>query len=190
MRRFESTCNFVLRGENQPLSAEPEAAFVDAQMLANVLGKLRFSAALPDQVLARVAALATLRGFPAGTLLFREGSQNDQLMIVTIGRVALDMQVPGRGDVRILSLGPGDVVAWSALLGGGRMTTSAVALEDTQVVAIRAADALALCQSDSTFGYHLMRQLAQALANRLVATRLQLLDLFADTAPVASYGPD
>lgn len=163
---------------------------MDTQTLANVLGKLRFSEALPDQVIDRVAALAALRGFPADTLLFREGSQNDQLMIISVGRVALDMQVPGRGGVRIMSLGPGDMVAWSALLGGGSMTTSAVALEDTQIVAIRAADALSLCQSDPAFGYHLMRQVAQALANRLVATRLQLLDLFADTAPVVSQGPD
>jgi CRP-like cAMP-binding protein len=131
-----------------------------------------------------------LRGYPADTLLFREGAQNDQLMIIAVGRVALDMQVPGRGEVRIMSLGPGDVVAWSALLGGGRMTTSAVALEDTQVVAIRAVDALALCQSDPAFGYHLMRTLALALANRLVATRLQLLDLFADTAAPVPQGPD
>ena len=140
--------------------------------------------------LARIAALGELRKFPAATLLFREGAQNDKLMIVSAGRVALDMQVPGRGEVRIISLGPGDMVAWSALLGGGRMTTSAVALEDTQVVAIRASDVLPLCESDPAFGYHLMRQVAQALASRLVATRLQLLDLFADTEPVVPQGPD
>jgi CRP/FNR family cyclic AMP-dependent transcriptional regulator len=167
-----------------------EAAQVDTHTLANVLGKLQFSESLPDEMLARVAALATIRRFPAAALLFREGAENDQLMIITSGRVALDMQVPRRGEVRILSLEPGDMVAWSALLGGGRMTTSAVALEDTEVVAIRAADALALCQSDPAFGYQLMRRVARALANRLVATRLQLLDLFADTAPLPVSGPD
>ena len=163
---------------------------MDTQTLAKVLGKLRFSETLPESILQRVASLAELRGFPTGTRLFREGAQNDQLMVITIGSVALDIQVPGRGEVRIMSLGPGNMVAWSALLGGGRMTTSAVALEDTQVVAIRGADVLALCQSEPEFGYHLMRQVAQALASRLVATRLQLLDLFADTAPVVPQGPD
>ena len=162
---------------------------MDTQTLVDVLAKLRFSEALPLAVLQRVAAIAQLRGIPTGTFLFREGAQNDQLMIIAIGKVALDIQVPGRGEVRIISLGPGDMVAWSALLGGGRMTTSAVALEDTQVVAIGAADALALCQSDPVFGYHLMHQVAQVLANRLVATRLQLLDLFADTEPVVGQEP-
>jgi CRP-like cAMP-binding protein len=163
---------------------------VDPQTLAKVLGKLRFSEALPEPMLARVAALAELRGYPSDSLLFREGAHNDRLMVISLGRVALDMQVPGRGEVRIMSLAPGDMVAWSALLGAGRMTTSAVALEDTQVVAIRATDALALCESEPAFGYHLMRQVAVTLANRLVATRLQLLDLFADTAPIVSQGPD
>ncbi|TXT27172.1 MAG: hypothetical protein FD138_2777 [Planctomycetota bacterium] len=36
-----------------------------------------------------------------------------------------------------------------------------------------------LCQSDAEVGFHLMWQVASALSQRLVATRLQLLDLFA-----------
>ncbi len=163
---------------------------VETQALAGVLKNLRFSESLPPHVLEAIAGAATLCDFPAGTVLFREGAQNDKLMIVATGRVALDVRVPGRGDVRILSLGPGDMVAWSALFGGGRMTTSAVTLQDTQLVAIPAAEVMSLCESDPSFGYNLMRQVALALANRLVATRLQLLDLFADTAPVIPQGPD
>jgi CRP-like cAMP-binding protein len=167
-----------------------EAAVLDAQAIAQVLGKLRFSESLPETILERLAAAATLRDFSAESIVFREGTRNDQLMILSKGRVALEMRVPGRQDERLLSLGPGDMLAWSALLGGGGMTTSAIALEDTQVVAISANAALALCESNTDFGYHLMRQVALALANRLVATRLQLLDLFADTPPVIPLGPD
>ena len=155
-----------------------------------VLEQLRFSESLPEHVLEQVANAATLKGYPAGSVLFQEGVENDQMMVISIGRVALDMRVPGRGEVRILSLGPGDVVAWSALLGGGRMTTSAVALEDTQVVSVSAAEVLAICERDAQFGYQVMRRVAHALAERLVATRLQLLDLFADTAPEIPLGPD
>ena len=155
--------------------------------LAELLGKLRFSATLPEDLLERLATAATLRSFPAGTMLFREGSRNDEFLIVTIGRVALDMNVPGRGNTRILSLGPGDMIAWSALLGDRRrMTTSATAMEDTQAVSISADEVLAVCERNHTFGYFLMRQVAEALAERLVATRLQLLDLFADSTATPS----
>ena len=47
-------------------------------------------------VLEGLAAAATVRGYPRGTHLFHENHENRQLMIVWLGRVALDMQVPGR----------------------------------------------------------------------------------------------
>jgi CRP-like cAMP-binding protein len=90
------------------------------------------------------------------------------------------MSVPARGRVAVLSLGPGDVLAWSALLGGGRMTATARAVGPVTTLAFDAAALLALCESDHEVGYHLMRHLSAALSRRLVATRLQLLDLFAD----------
>jgi CRP/FNR family cyclic AMP-dependent transcriptional regulator len=151
---------------------------MDKKVLAQVLAKLHFSATLPEEVLTHMASAAGVHKFPAGTALFRENVENHHLLIIVTGRVALDMHVPERGTVRILSLGPGDVLAWSALLAAGRMTTSAVALEDTQVVSISAEELLSACEANHSFGYFLMRQVAFALAERLVATRRQLLDLF------------
>jgi CRP/FNR family cyclic AMP-dependent transcriptional regulator len=162
---------------------------MNQDVLAQVLSQLRFSSALPKEAVDHLASAATLRGYPGGTELFRENSQNNELVIISIGRVALDMYVPGRGNVRILSLGPGDVVAWSALLAAGRMTTSATALEDTQVVSIAADVILAVCESNHTFGYQLMRRVASALGERLLATRLQLLDLFGESSPAVPWEP-
>jgi CRP/FNR family cyclic AMP-dependent transcriptional regulator len=156
---------------------------MDVHELAQVLGELRFAASLPATVVKRIANAASARQFPSGAMLFREGSLNDQLLILVRGRLALDMFVPGRGDVRIMTLGPGDIVAWSALLGQGHMTTSAVALDDVEVLAVPADELRAHCEADPAMGYQLMRQMAHALAERLLATRLQLLDLFSESAP-------
>jgi len=163
---------------------------VDARAIAQEMGTLPFSESLPEFIIDRLAASATVCSFSANTVVFREGMRNDFLMIISSGRIALEMRVPNREDVRILSLGSGDMLAWSALLSDSRMTTSAVALEDTQVIVISAVEAAAMCESDPQFGYLLMRQVALALANRLVATRLQLLDLYAETLPAAPFGPD
>ena len=163
---------------------------MDSENLVVLLKQLNFSAGLPDNVLTKLAAIATLCHHPAGAILFREGCDHNRLLIITKGRIALDMRVPGRDEVRILSLGAGDVVAWSALIGNGCMTTSAVALEDTQVVSIEARDLLSLCEADHTLGYFMMRRIGHALANRLVATRLQLLDLFSDDpSPIPAGRP-
>lgn len=160
---------------------------MDRPALSQWLGEQRFAASLPASVVDQIATIARPREVPAGSRLFREGSQQSELMIVCGGRVGLDMSVPGRGEIRILSLGAGDVLAWSALLGGGRMTASATTLEDTQLLVISAPELLELCALDAGVGYHVMGGIAAALAERLLATRLQLLDLFADAAQQSMY---
>lgn len=142
------------------------------------LQDLSFTASLPEAVLARLAETATWRELETGEFLFREGEDDRHLYMVCIGGVALDMNVPGRGTTRILTLGAGDMVGWSAIVGSGRMTTSGVALEPTSVIALDAETLRQIADSDHEVGYHVMRRMATALAKRLVATRLQLLDLF------------
>ncbi len=153
---------------------------MDQQLLAQVLGKLRFSAALPENVLEGLAKYAQLRNFAAGTILFREGDVSDDLMIISTGRVTLDVHVAEHGQVQILSLGPGELLAWSALLGSGRMSTSATAVEDTQVAVISANEVSNLCGINRDFGYFFMRRVACALAERLMGTRWQLVHLAKD----------
>lgn len=153
---------------------------MDANQLKFVLEQLRFTSVFPSAVLDQLAAESTIQRLSAGAAVFREGGRHDNLYLVRSGKLGLDMNVPGRGAVRILTLGPGEMVGWSALLDDGRMTASAVALEDTEVVFLPSRKLQALCESNHEFGYHLMRRMADALSKRLVATRLQLLDLFAD----------
>jgi CRP-like cAMP-binding protein len=149
------------------------------QMLVEIFERLRRASSLPPTVIARLAAEAALQLTSANQTLFREGQLFPKLLVVVSGRVALEMNVPGRGRVRILTLGPADLVAWSSVLGGGRMTTTAISVVDGAVAAIPAERLRLLCEEDAEFGQHVMRWMAQSLSNRLVATRLQLLDLFA-----------
>lgn len=153
-----------------------------------LLKQLSFSAGLPEAVQAKIAKLAEQRTYHADEVVFREGSLHEHLLILVSGRIVLEMYVPGRGNVRILTLGPGDLVAWSTAVGNGHMTASGRALEATEVLAIRARDLLAECEADPALGYYVIRQVAMALANRLVATRLQLLDLFAAAPAYTPFG--
>ena len=153
---------------------------MDPTQLKFILEELRFSAHLPNEVLDRLAAESTIRHLPAESLAFREGSPTDNLFLIRSGRLALEMSVPGRGPVRILTLGPGEMAGWSSLLNQGNMTASAVAMEDSEVIVAPAAKLRELCETNHEFGFHLMQRMADALSKRLVATRLQLLDLFAE----------
>lgn len=154
---------------------------MEANQLTFILEELRFSSVFPAEVLDHLAAESAVEQASAGAVVFREGQSYDKLYLVRSGRVGLDMNVPGRGAVRILTLGPGEMVGWSSLLDQGRMTASAVALEDTEFIVAPSSKLRELCEANHEFGFHLMRQMADALSKRLVATRLQLLDLFADS---------
>jgi CRP/FNR family cyclic AMP-dependent transcriptional regulator len=110
--------------------------------------------------------------------LFREGEQNPDIFVLLEGHVELAMTVPGRGACRILTLGPGEIIAWSAVVGNGTMTCSAVCTEDCRLIALDAQLLDALSADDPSFGYQFMKMMAAALSKRLVATRLQMLDLF------------
>lgn len=158
---------------------------LNSNTLRELLATLRFTGSLPDKSLHALAGAGVVRDYAAGQILFREGSASDETYVIVAGHVALDMHVEHRGAARLVTLGPGDLVGWSGVVGDKRMTTSAVALEASRVVAFPARRITELCESDHEFGYAWMRATAAALARRLLATRLQLLDLFA--AP--SSGP-
>lgn len=158
---------------------------MDSSELRQILSELRFSAGLSDAVLHELAEVAQLKNFRAGESLFAEGHPADELYLVLDGRVELCMNVPAGGCLPILTLESGDLVGWSAFARDARMTATAVATTDTQVIAIPAAELIALCERDHDVGYAILHRVVTALARRLVATRLQVLDLFADVSPGA-----
>jgi CRP/FNR family cyclic AMP-dependent transcriptional regulator len=145
-----------------------------------------FFAQLPPGLLAKMAPLTSVEAHSAGSVLFRESERFDRLLIVVKGLVALDMRVPRRGPIRVLTVGPGDVLAWSAVLGDQTMTASATAVEPAELISIQASSLRDLCVADHEVGYAIMTRLAGALSRRLLATRLQLLDLFAESQPAAA----
>ncbi len=136
-----------------------------------------------------LAGLATPEHCQAGTVLFKEASAADDLSIVCRGSVALDMHVPLRGNIRILTLGSGDLLGWSALVGDSIMTATATVLEDTELLDIPGPALRELCDDDPTLGYAVMTLVARALAQRLHGTRLQMLDLFQDEQASSSEAP-
>ena len=156
--------------------------------LRNILQTLRFSAELSEATAAKLAAIVSLKSLPAGSVIFAEGAMNPAVYLIVEGQVALEMCVPARGCTRILTLGPGELLAWSALFGGARMTAGATSLTDLRMLVAPAKAISDLCAADCDFGYEFFRGVSVALSKRLVATRLQLLDLYGDSASTPNTG--
>ncbi len=133
---------------------------------------------LSDEQLRRLAALATQTVVPAGTAIFRENQRHERLYWIIDGVVTLEMIGSHAGSKAVLTVGSGDLLAWSAFLGNQRMTTTATASTEVRLIGFDSSELHQLCEQDHEIGYRFLHSLAEAISRRLVATRIQLLDLF------------
>jgi CRP-like cAMP-binding protein len=128
----------------------------------------------------KMAKIASLHIYPEGGEVFREGDRQDCLCIILEGRVALEIFIPHRGRVSILTAEPMDVIGWSSVTPVVRQrTASARAILPTKIIGLDSEKLRALCDEDHELGYLVMRRIANIVASRLTVTRLQLLDMFA-----------
>lgn len=151
---------------------------------------LSFAAGWCDRIVGQIAGLAAAVTRHEGETIFREGEPHESLFFVLSGRVALEMTVPARGPVRLLTLSEGELLGWSPLVGNLAMSATAIALEETRLLELSGPALLRLCDADHELGYAVMQSLAWALSRRLTATRLQLLDLFSHMAPPSVVAAD
>lgn len=151
----------------------------DEASLVALLNATWFGAGLEPETQVRLARLARRYQAAAGTQLLGEGELTTELSIVVSGRVTLRTLVPERGSVPILTVEPGDVFGWSAVVEPFRATSTVVAQGPVDVLALEAKGLRAALATDCGLAVALYPRMLQALARRLSATRLQLLDLFA-----------
>ena len=91
----------------------------------------------PDQQV-RIAEIAVPLAWDAGATVFREGDCDSVFYVVEAGRVAIEITLPGRGRVTILTVGPGEVFGWSSLFFQRAKTASARTVEPTRALALDA----------------------------------------------------
>lgn len=155
----------------------------DQPHILKLLSATRFAEGMPNDHLWCLCRASRLLKLPASTKLFQEGSVEDEVFIISSGHIRLSMNVPGRGDVPFLTTGPGELVGWSGLIGDGQMTATATSIDDTTLIAMSGKRLKELCNCEKDLGYVLLQRVAQVLSQRLLSTRLQLLDLFSGDRP-------
>lgn len=154
------------------------ALVVTTDGLASAMAGTWFADGMPADVLARLADLGSLVAFPEGTTVVREGAPCASLGVVISGRVALRLRVPGGEDPTILTVEPGDVFGWSAILPPAIATSTGTTVLPTTAVLFDGVRLTAALDVDRDLAAIVYRRLLVAVARRLSATRLQLLDLY------------
>jgi len=140
---------------------------------------------ISDEHLEQIAVFTQCWSIPANTVIFHEGEEAECIYLVDRGNVVLEVQVPGGGNKRICTIGAGELLGWSPVLGETRMTATARTIDETRACGIDAKQVLAFCEHNPRFGYEFMRRTALAVIKRLTATRLQLLDVYRHDLPTS-----
>ncbi|WP_043357579.1 cyclic nucleotide-binding domain-containing protein, partial [Methylobacterium sp. B1] len=131
--RIRDTLDEALREAEATLLAEaggagPGEVAVFARHMADRLG----STFGPDDF----APYLTVRDLTAGATLMRQGEAADALYFLEQGVVSIEMEVPGRGNLRLRTTTAGTVIGEIALVQGGRRTATAIAESPCRVVGI------------------------------------------------------
>jgi len=146
--------------------------------MSGLLGDTWFGASLPVVARSRLAAVGVLAEVPEGHVLIQEGARCEVLGVLVAGRVAIRLGLPGLEDRTILTIEPGDVFGWSAVLPPSIATSTCVTVTPSRVILFDGVDLLSALEADPELAAAVYHRLLVVVARRLSATRVQLLDLY------------
>lgn len=146
--------------------------------LNRLLADHEFFAGMDPRLIDKIAGIATLAEFPAGTWIARSGTDAGTLHAVIEGRAGIELTAADRAPLLVATVHPGEIIGWSWYVEPHRWHFDVVALDDLRTVAIDGALLRARCVADHELGYRIGRRLTRVLASRLEATRHQLMDVY------------
>ncbi len=137
-------------------------AATSEETIALLHGVPAFSTLAEDD-LARVADVTVPRSFQPGEEVFHEGDQSDTCYVVRSGRVrAVREHTDGRS-ITLATLGRGDIFGELAIFDEERRSATVEALEETEAVAILAADLRRMLREHSEIAVKLLAALSRRL---------------------------
>ena len=146
--------------------------------LERVLMEHPFLKGLETKHIELLAGCASNVVFKAGEFIFREGEEADKFYLIRHGKVVVETFIPQKGPILIRTRTEDDVFGWSWMVPPYKWHFDARAMEVTRALAIDGKCLRGKCEEDHDLGYELMKRFATLIAERLEATRLQLMDIY------------
>ncbi|NIN63682.1 MAG: cyclic nucleotide-binding domain-containing protein [Anaerolineae bacterium] len=145
-----------------------------------ILTALPFFAGLSETELKSMSIIANKVSFQRGDLIFREDDPAHTLYLLLDGWVDVVVNTDAKGEQHelVTTLSPGDIFGWSALVDPYVYTGSAVCASPVEAIEFKGADLLGMFELDPKLCCVIMRRVCQVIADRLRATRLQMVSLF------------
>jgi CRP/FNR family cyclic AMP-dependent transcriptional regulator len=156
-----------------PASDQPAAE------LAGLLAAHPFVVGFEESQLRRITECAVrVEEFPPDRVIFQAGGVARVLYLLRRGDVALEVVAPGSSTRIVATLSGGDALGWSWMFPPYRWAFDARALTSTEAIVLDGEKLRRCAEADHELGSQVVWRVAREMADRLQATRLQLLDLY------------
>jgi CRP-like cAMP-binding protein len=116
--------------------------------------------------------------FKAGEYIFREGEDANSFYFIRSGKVVIETFASQKGAILINTRDAGEILGWSWLVPPYKWHFDARAIEITRAIALDGKCLRGKCEDDHDLGYEIMKRFNLIIAERLEATRLQLMDVY------------
>jgi CRP-like cAMP-binding protein len=149
------------------------------ETLEPILKQHPFFEGLDAAQLNLIVGCASNTRFQPGAYLFRTGEEATQFFLIRQGRIAIEIYAPQRPPIVIQTLEEGDVLGWSWLIPPHRWRFDARAVGAARAIALDGKCLRTKCEENHDLGYEILKRFAHVVSQRLEATRMQLLDVYA-----------
>jgi CRP/FNR family transcriptional regulator, nitrogen oxide reductase regulator len=139
----------------------------------DMLRRLPFFRRVPAELRARVAAVARLRRYEKGDLIFAEGDPSHAFILIVTGRVKVFKSTPGGKEIILEIFADGDPLGAVAVYEGAPFMASALALEPVELLVVDHREFLGLLEEHPAF----VRGLLSGLTIRLAELTRRLAEL-------------
>lgn len=129
------------------------------------------------------------KSFAAGEILFCEGQPANRLFLLHEGEVALETHVPAKGDVRVASVGAGQLLGWSWLMPPFVWHFQGRTLEPVQSTVLNGAHLLVASEQNHYLGYELMKGIRKVILDVLLVAHQRWLEIGHPVAPLSPGVP-
>ena len=149
------------------------------ETLERIIAEHPFLAGLDPEFTKLMVGCASNVRFKKGDYLFREGDPANTFFLIRNGKVAVEIFAPQRQPIIVATLEEGEILGWSWLLPPYQWKHQARATEEVRALALDGKCLRTKCEANHDLGYEVLKRFAQIIEQRLEATRMQLLDVYA-----------
>jgi CRP/FNR family cyclic AMP-dependent transcriptional regulator len=137
---------------------------------------------LPQALLDKVAAVATVRTFPKRAIIVTEGDDSDSIYVMLSGKARVFVADEKGREVQLNQLGPGEYFG-EVTLDGGPRSASVTALEDCRCAVVKRAELTQVLEQSPELALHIVRKLARRVRDLTDNVRsLALMDVYGRVA--------